>query len=136
MSIAVFSAPIDQGPVALTGPLVRVVSILLPAANATNGVSAHWAIFGKIVVTNPHAAPQNVVAELLAKAVILDTTTVVMPGGGISQSISVEGTLTTTGTAVCVQIACAAPSGTAQFAQLIAISVDAIQASQNCTNVG
>jgi hypothetical protein len=134
-TIATFNVPIDQGPVPLTAFLTKVVSIRLPPANPATGVSARWAIFGKVVITNSHATAENAVAELLEGATVLDRTIVVIPGGKISQSLSVEGTLTTTpGAANCVQISCSISGGpgTAQLAQLIAISVDNFDPSQPC----
>ena len=135
-TICTFNVPIDQGPVPLTAVLTKVVSILLPAPNPSTGVSARWALFGKVVVTNSHSNPQQATAELLHGATLLDKTVVVIPGAGISQSLSVEGTLTTAAGAVnCVQISCSitgGPPGTAQLAQLIAISVDVLEPSQPC----
>ena len=109
----------------------KVVSMFLSGPSPANGVSGLWAIFGKVVIANSNAKAQNATAELLFGKTALDTTTVFLPGNGISQSLSMEGLATGPG---CVEISCniAAGPGTAQFAHLVAISVDLIENAQSC----
>jgi hypothetical protein len=129
MTIAAYNVP-PGGSLALTSVLQKVVGIRLNTANVPG---LNWAIFGKVVVTNPNANPENVVAELVAPAV-LDTTAVTIPGKS-SQSISLEGVLTTpAGVAPpCVEIMCSSSlSANAELARLIAISVDAINIAPSC----
>ena len=89
MTIAAYNPP-PGGALGLTPVLQKVVGIRLGTANVPG---LNWAIFGKVVVTNPNPNPENVVAELVAPAV-LDTTNVTIPPKS-SQSISLEGVLAT-----------------------------------------
>jgi hypothetical protein len=89
MTIAAYNLP-PGGALGLTPVLQKVVGIRLNTANVPG---LNWAIFGKVVVTNPSPNPENVVAELVAPAV-LDTTNVTIPPKS-SQSISLEGVLAT-----------------------------------------
>jgi len=74
MTIAAYNPP-PGGALGLTPVLQKVVGIRLNTANVPG---LNWAIFGKVVVTNPNPNPENVVAELVAPAV-LDTTNVTTP---------------------------------------------------------
>ena len=87
MTIAAYNPP-PGGALGLTPVLQKVVGIRLNTANVPG---LNWAIFGKVVVTNPNPNPENVVAELVAPAVS-DTTNVTIPAKS-SQSISLEGVL-------------------------------------------
>jgi hypothetical protein len=108
MTIAAFNAP-PGGALGLTAVLQNVVGIRLNTANVPG---LNWAIFGKVVVTNPNPNPENVVAELVAPAV-LDTTNVTIPAKS-SQSISLEGVLATPAGVPppCVEIKCSSTLAT------------------------
>ena len=129
MTIAAYNPP-PGGSLALTSVLQKVVGIRLGTANVPG---LNWAIFGKVVVTNPNSNPETVVAELAAPAV-LDTTNVTIPAKS-SQSISLEGVLATPAGVPppCVQIKCSSSlTANAEFARLVAISVDTINVAPSC----
>ena len=128
--VAAFNPP-PGGALVFTPVLQKVVGIQL-GISTVHG--SNWAIFGKVVVSNSNPNPESVGAQLVAAAAVLDTTNVTIPPKS-SQSISLEGVLSTSlgGAAPCVQIKCSSSlAANAQFARLVAISVDAANPAPNC----
>jgi hypothetical protein len=124
MTIAAFNTPIDASAAVGVIP-TKVVSIRI---NTGHDISPNWAIIGKVVVNNSHPTSEKVTAELLAGAIKLDVTMVVIPPNS-SQSLSLQGVLVTPAgvppQSECVQISCVSSlPAAAQFAQLMALSVD------------
>lgn len=130
MSIAIASSV--QGPVALSNMPVGVVSVAIPAASA--GVTGKWLIFGKVVIqlaaAGPIPNPTEVDIQLtLPGPQVLDFSRVLMPpfSNAISQSFSLQGTLSSSSSVEVVLFCNAGVSATAQFARLVAISVDQLE---------
>lgn len=130
MSIAI--AGNVQGPVRLSASPVGVVSVVLPAASA--GVSGQWLIFGKVIVELDTNSPIPTATEVDAQItipgpVVLDFSRVFMPpfNNRVSQSFSLQGTLTSPNSTEVVLFCNAGTFATAQFAKLLAVSVDALE---------
>lgn len=139
MSItAVFNENTDQGPIALQNfHNEEAVAILV---QAPDGGQQSFAIFGKVVIENFDGDPQNASVELRFDLVgsgvgsfLIDTTSVRISGDS-AQSVSVEGVLALprpeiTSRKARVFIRCNTFKGRANLAQLIALAIDGIHAS-------
>lgn len=121
MNKAVFSTPLDQGPVGLNPADTIVTRIELPFG--------HWAIFGKVVIRNNDGDKQNVGAHLFAEDQILTLDkSDARISGDTNQCFSLLGTLTVRERDF-VHISCSGFNSVALETQLMAISVDALQGS-------
>lgn len=127
MSVAIAASV--QGPVQLNVNPTGVVTLALPAAGGA--ITGNWLIFGKVVVqllTASPIPPTEVDAQITAPGPrVLDFSRVIMPpvNTSVSQSFSLQGTLSSASSIEVVLFCNAHASATAQFAQLVALSVDA-----------
>src|SRR5262249_32778329 len=139
MSItAVFNENSDQGPITLQNFVNEdAVAILV---QAPDGGHQSFAIFGKVLIENFDGDAQNASVELRYDfphshfgSVLIDITSVRIPSNS-AQSVSLEAVLTlpdpsSTSLKARVFILCNTFNGRASLAQLIALAVDEIHAS-------
>jgi hypothetical protein len=126
MTVTAYNAFWNGAPIALQGGIPTVV-VKLRVPNTGN-----YVLFGKVTISNSATTPQGLLATLTTNdgTMILDLSEVVVPGNA-GACLVVQGVLNLamTNENEIVDIRCTTTNGTASWAQLTAIPVDALSPS-------
>jgi hypothetical protein len=129
--VSVAIAKSMPGTVNLNSTPTGVVTLALPAAGGA--ITGQWLIFGKVVVQleGPGPIPQTTVQAQITTPgpKELDFSSVIMPpvNSSVSVSLSLQGTLSSPSSVTVVLFCNAGSAAQANFAQLVALSVDTLE---------